>query len=106
MEEDVESIIPTTFDSELLAQLVETGVELQHPGPCFSFIEQHLPIVGSMASGGELLCTKEPASSPGEWWETTRSAIVRRVGDASPHDVAVVVGDNMLNEVVRLRWTV
>ena len=97
MGKDVHSITPTTFDSELIAQLGATGFEIQHPGPYFSFIEQHLPIVGSMASGGQVLCTKNPASAPGEWWETIRSAITRQVGDAPFHCEAVVVGDNMMN---------
>ena len=105
MGEDVHSIIPITFDSELLTQLGATGVELQHPMPCFSFIEQRLPIVGSMASGGKLLCTKEPVCDPVEWWETIRSAIAREVGDASPHDVAVVVGNNMMNYAYALRYS-
>jgi hypothetical protein len=104
MKEDVQSIVPTTFDTELIGQLSATEFELQPPGSCFSFLEQHLPIVGSMASGGELLCTKEPTSSPGEWWETIRSAIARKVGNASPHEVAVVVGDNMMNYAYALRY--
>ena len=58
-----------------------------------------------MASGGKLLYTKEPACGPVEWWETIRSAIAREVGDASPHDVAVVVGDNMMNYAYALRYS-
>ncbi|MCB2376826.1 hypothetical protein LGH70_04495 [Hymenobacter sp. BT635] len=105
MDEDVHSIIPTTFDSELIAQLGATEFEVQHPAPYFSFIEQHLPIVGSMASGGELLCAKESASAPGEWWETIQLAIVRQVGEASPQHMAVVVGDNMMHYAYALRYS-
>ena len=105
MEDDVHSIIPTTFDSELIAQLSATEFKLRHPELYFSFIEQHLPIVGSMAFGGELLCTKKPASASGEWWETIRSTITRQAGDASPHNEAVVVGDNMMNYAYALPFS-
>ena len=104
MEEDVRSIVPTIFDSGLLDQLVATGCHIQHPDRYFAFVEQRLPIVGSMASGGEWLCAKGPASSYDEWLDTLRSAITRGVGDASPHDVAVVVGDNMTNYAYTLRY--
>ena len=104
MEEDVHSITPTAFDSELITQLSATAYKLQHPEFYFSFIEQHLPIVGSMASGGELLCTKNSASAPGEWWEIIRSAIANQVGDP-PHREAVVVGDNMMNYAYALPYS-
>lgn len=104
MAEDVHSIVPTSFDSELIKQLSATGFQLQIPDRYFTFIEQHLPIVGSMASGGELLCTKDPASSPDEWVATLQSAITGRVENASPQDLAVVVGDNMMEYAYVLRY--
>jgi hypothetical protein len=104
MEENIQSIIPTAFDSELIVQLSATEFKLQRPELYFSFIEQHLPIAGSMVSGGELLCTKNPASASGEWWETIRSAITCQVGDTSPHKEAVVVGDNMMNYAYALPY--
>lgn len=97
MEEDVHSVASTTFDSELMEQLGANGFQLKNPDPFFSFIEQHLPIVCGRPTGGEWLCTKGPASSDDGWPETLRSAITSRVGDALPHDAAVVVGDNAMN---------
>lgn len=104
MEEDVRLIVPTAFDSELIEQLKATAVQLQHPSRYFSFIEQHLPIIGSMASGGEMLCTKEPALSPDAWLEVVRCAITRWLGNTSPQDLAVVVGDNMLSYAYALQY--
>lgn len=97
MEEDVPSVVPTGFDSELIKQLGTTGFQLQHPDRYFSFIEKQLPIVGSMAAGGELLYTKKTALSLDDWLEAIRAAITRWAGDVSSQDLAVVVGDNMLN---------
>ena len=105
MEEDVQSIDPTTFDSELIEQLGANGFQLKNPDPFFSFIEQHLPIKCGRATGGELLCVKGPANSADEWPETLRSAITCSVGDASPHDGVVVLGDNMINYAYVLRYS-
>ena len=98
------SIVPTSFDADLLEQLSATGFQVQIPDRYFTFLEQHLPIVGSMASGGELLCTKAPASSPDEWVKTLQLAITGRVENASPQDLAVVVGDNMMEYAYVLQY--
>jgi hypothetical protein len=105
MEEDVRLLVPTAFDSELIEQLSATSFQLQHPSRYFTFIEQHLPIIGSMASGGELLCAKEAATSPDTWLEVIRAALNRWLDHSTPQDLVIVVGDNMLNYAYALQYS-
>jgi hypothetical protein len=105
MEEDVRLLVPTAFDSELIEQLRATSFQLQHPSHYFTFIEQHLPIIGSMASGGELLCAKEAATSPDTWLEVIRAALNRWLDNSTPQDLVIVVGDNMLNYAYALQYS-
>ncbi|GAB3590480.1 hypothetical protein [Hymenobacter daeguensis] len=105
MEDDMHSITPTTFDTELIEQLGTEAFQLQNPTPFFSLIERQLPIVGSMATGGELLCAKADATS-NDWIEMVRSAIVNCVEPRSHQDLSVVVvGDNMINYAYALRYS-
>ncbi|RZK44069.1 MAG: hypothetical protein EOO61_04445 [Hymenobacter sp.] len=104
MEEDVRLVVPTAFDSELIEQLAATDFQLQHPSRYFTFIEQHLPIIGSMASGGELLCAKEPATSSDAWMKVVQAALNRWLVNPSPQTLAIVVGDNMLNYAYVLQY--